>query len=444
MPTKTTFAKGICRALIGLFFAVCFSSLAITPAVIITNLPAYGATDTLKGYVIGANPATQALAVFIYVPNFGWVNKPFCTPLLVPILPDGSWSANITTGGTNDTTATRIAALLVSTNYNQGCVAGSNTLPTSVYAQAVAKAIVTRPSPGVRFFSFAGYDWWVKSPAGLAGPGPNYFSDSTNNIFTDTNGWLHLRITHRTNAWQCAEVVSARTFGPGNYRFEVNTPVDNLNQNITLGLFTWSDDPTFTDREIDVEGGRWGNPADVNNAQFVVQPFDGVNHLVRYPVPAGLADTTHFFIWETNRIRWQAQTNSFSADATNVFASYTFNNAADIPASGDENVRLNLWLVNGTPPSDNNEQEVVIKNFNFVPLGAPPSAVLSNPKNTSGAVFQTDLRVQPDFHYDIQVSSNLFVWNDLMTVLATSDKFTLLETNSPTGSKGFFRAVTLP
>jgi hypothetical protein len=242
------------------------------------------------------------------------------------------------------------------------------------------------------------------------------------------------------------EVVSARTFGQGNYRFEVNTPVDSLDQNVTLGLFTWSDDPTFTDREIDVEGGRWGNPGDVNNAQFVVQPFDGVNHLVRYQVPAGLADTTHLFIWETNRIRWQAQTNVFSADATNVFSSYTFNNAADIPLSGDENVRLNLWLVNGAPPSDNNEHEVVIKSFNFVPLGPPPSAVLINPKNASGtsAVFQTDLKVQPDFHYDIQVSSNLFVWNDLMTVLATSDKLTLLETNSPAGSKGFFRAVTLP
>ena len=38
------------------------------------------------------------------------------------------------------------------------------------------------------------------------GPGPNYFSDSTTNVWTDTNGWLHLRITHRANAWQCASI----------------------------------------------------------------------------------------------------------------------------------------------------------------------------------------------------------------------------------------------
>jgi hypothetical protein len=426
------------------FFGICFSGLAVSPAVIITNLPAYGTTDTLKGYVIGANPATQALAVFIYVPGFGWVNKPLCSPLLVPIQPDGSWSANITTGGTGDTTATRIAAMLVSTNYNQGCVLGTSTLSTNVYAQAIVKTIITRPSPNVRFVNFSGYDWWVKSPAGLAGPGPNYFSDATNNVWVDTNGWLHLRVTHRTNAWQCAEIVSARTFGHGNYRFEVNSPIDSLNQNVTLGLFTWSDDPTFTDREIDVEGGRWSNPADVNNAQFVVQPFDGVNHLVRYTVPVGLADTTHLFIWETNRIRWQAQTNGFSSAGTNVFSSYTFTTVADIPQSGDENVRLNLWLVNGVAPSDNNEVEVVIKSFNFVPLSAPPSAVMSNSKVQPGGIFQADLAVQPDFRYDVQVSSNLAHWDDVTTLLASSDKLTVRETNSSPTSACFYRAVTLP
>lgn len=418
--------------------------MAVPPTVIITNLPAYGTTDTLKGYVIGANPATQALAVFIYAPAFGWYSKPFCTPLLVPIQPDGSWSANITTGGANDTTATRIAVMLVSTNYNQGCVTGPATLSTNIYAQAIAKTIITRPSPNVRFVNFSGYDWWVKSPAGLAGPGPNYFSDATNNVWVDTNGWLHLRVTHRTNAWQCAEIVSARTFGQGSYRFEVNSPIDSLNQNVTLGLFTWSDDPTFTDREIDVEGGRWSNPADVNNAQFVVQPFDGVNHLVRYTVPAGLADTTHLFIWETNRIRWQAQTNGFSAAGTNVFSSYTFTTVADIPQSGDENVRLNLWLVNGVPPSDNNEVEVVIKSFNFVPLSAPPSAVMSNPKVQPGGIFQADLTVQPDFRYDVQVSSNLAHWDDVTTLLAASDKLTVRETNSSPTSTRFYRAITLP
>jgi hypothetical protein len=68
--------------------------------------------------------------------------------------------------------------------------------------------------------SFSGYDWWVKSSAGKVGPGPNYFSDSTNNVWTDSLGQLHLRITNRSNQWQCAELISARTFGYGSYRSE--------------------------------------------------------------------------------------------------------------------------------------------------------------------------------------------------------------------------------
>ncbi len=103
--------------------------------------------------------------------------------------------------------------------------------------------------------------------------------------------------------WQCAKLVSARTFGYGSYRFELNSVANNLDSNVTLGLFTWSDDPAFTDREMDVEFSRWGNAADPNNSQFVLQPFDAAIHLVRYQTPAGISNSTHLFIWEADRIR---------------------------------------------------------------------------------------------------------------------------------------------
>jgi hypothetical protein len=284
----------------------------------------------------------------------------------------------------------------------------------------------------------------VKSPTGLAGPGPNYFSDATNNVWTDTNGWLHLRITHRTNAWQCAEIISARTFGTGNYRFELNSQVDNLNPNVTLGLFTWSDDPAFTDREIDVECGRWNNAADTNNSQFVVQPYYLANHLVRYRVPTGLADSTHLFVWETNRVSFQSQTGAYSAAATNLITSYVFTNADAVPQSGDENVHLNLWLILGNPPTDSNEAEVIIQSFNFVPLGTPPRAVLGNLHLPAASQFKCDLIVQPDFRYEVQTSSNLFLWAHLATFLATNATFNLVDTSSPAVSKRFYRVVTQP
>jgi len=42
-------------------------------------------------------------------------------------------------------------------------------------------------------------------------------------------------------------------------------------------------------------------------------------------------------------------------------------NTQDIPRPGDENARINLWLMHGLPPSDGQEVEVVIRKFEFVP-----------------------------------------------------------------------------
>ena len=417
---------------------------AATPAILITNLPAYGVHTPLGGLVLNASPATNAVAVFIYVPGYGWVSKPTCAQPLTTIQPDGSWSADVGTGGAGDLTATRFAALLVSTNFNLACVLGAASLPTNAYSQSIAKTVVTRPSPGVRFLSFSGYDWWVKNYTRPVGPGPNYFSDATNNVWTDTNGWLHLRITHRTNAWQCAEILSARTFGPGSYRFELNSVADNLNPNVTLGLFTYSDDPAFTDREIDVECGRWQNLADTNNAQFVVQPYYLANQLVRYRVPPGLADSTHLFVWETNRVSWQCQTGAYSAAATNLIASYVYANPANVPPSGDEVVHLNLWLINGTPPTDNNEVEFIVKSFNFVPLGTPPRPVLINPRMTAAGPFQCSFSVQPDYRYEVQTSSNLLLWSHLTTLLATNTTLKIADTNPPAVNRQFYRSLAQP
>ena len=109
-------------------------------------------------------------------------------------------------------------------------------------------------------------------------------------------------------------------------------------------------------------------------------------------MPPGLADSTHLFVWETNRISWQSQTGAYSAAATNLIASYVFTNAANVPQSGDEVVHLNLWLINGNPPTDNNEVEVIIQSFNFVPLGTPPRAVLGKLQMPAAGQFKCDLK----------------------------------------------------
>jgi len=423
--------------------AVGFSCFG-TPVVLITNVPAFGTFGNLQGRVLGADPATQALAVFINVPPYGWYSKPTCAQALTAIQPDGSWSVNVTTAS-SDTNTTRFAVLLVNTNYNQSCVLGLPALPTNDYAQAIAKAVFTRPSPGVRFLSFSGYDWWVKNFDTPVGPGPNYFSDNTSNVWTDPQGWLHLRITHRTNQWQCAEIVSARTFGCGSYRFELGSRVDNLDTNVVLGMFTWSDDPAYTDREMDVECSR-GFAADTNNTQFTVQPYAPPTHYSRYHVPAGLADSTHLFLWQSNLVAFQCQAGSYSPDPnqTNVISAWTFADASAVPQSGDENVRINLWLLFGHPPGDGQEVELILKSFQFVPLSGPQAARLNHPRLSAAGLFQCDFTVQPDFRYAVQIAPDLIQWTNVTTFLATNDSLNFADANVPSAGARCYRVVTLP
>lgn len=415
------------------------------PAIELTGVPPFGSFNQLAGRVLEANPVTHRVAVFIYVPSSGWWSKPYCNPQLTAIQPDGSWAADITTGGV-DHLATKITALLVSSNYSEPCVEGPALLPANVLAQAIASATAERVDPAVRWISFSGYEWWVKNSPGLVGPGPNFFSSRTNNVWLDAAGRLHLRITYESNVWQCAEVVTRRTFGYGSYRFELDSAVDMLDPSVVLGLFTWSDDPAYTHREIDIECGRWANSYDTNNAQYVVQPWDAPGHLARYAVPAGITNSTHLFIWETNRVTGQSLRGGYSPNPApaNRISSWVFTNAPAVPQSGDENVRLNLWLIHGQPPTDSNEVEFVIKSFEFVPLGPPQPARLTNATFRPPDAIQFDIQGQMDRRYQIDTSTNALDWQALGVIHATNTITPFTETNLAARNARFYRARTLP
>ncbi len=323
-----------------------------------TSVPPHGSFNDLTGRVHGVEFATHRVAVFIHVAGAGWYTKPTCASPLAVIQSNGTWSADITTGG-SDQNARQIAAYLVPESFSHPCVLGEPCIPATVEQQAIASTLATRVDPAVRALHWSGYDWWVKNSAGKVGPGPNYFSDSTNNVAVDAAGRLHLRITQAANKWYCAEIVSQRTLGRGQYVFHTETPPDSLDPQVVLGLFTWSDAPADAHREIDIEWARWGDDADTNNAQYVVQPFDQPGHLLRIRTPPGVTNSTHVFDWQTNQVGFT------TLAGTNVIAQWTA--TAGIPASCDENVRLNLWLVQGNAPQNNQEAEVIITRFEHRP-----------------------------------------------------------------------------
>jgi hypothetical protein len=204
---------------------------------------------------------------------------------------------------------------------------------------------------------FSGYNWTVKTSSGQkVGPGPNYFGDEAIEVVPEG---LKIRVVEQDGRYLCGEIVSKQSFGYGTYRFTLASNIDNLAPNLVLGLFTWSDDPEYDHRELDVEISKWGDP-DNDNAQFVVQPYNAPDHLIRFSIPAGLAVSTYEFTWAPGRVDFRAEGPKSATIKTQTFT-------RRVPAEGGENARINLWLVSGRPPQSGSK-EIIISKFEFLPL----------------------------------------------------------------------------
>src|SRR4051794_38180284 len=118
---------------------------------------------------------------------------------------------------------------------------------------AAAVAVLSAALPArAREISFSGYTWTVKNSRSAAvGPGPNVFSDSTNNVWVDSRGRLHLKIVDAGGTWTCAEVIAQASLGYGTYRVTYDTSVDAFDPSVVLALFTWKDSAPQWHREID-------------------------------------------------------------------------------------------------------------------------------------------------------------------------------------------------
>jgi len=207
--------------------------------------------------------------------------------------------------------------------------------------------------------AWSGATWQIKSSRSAVGPGPNVFSAA--NVSVDASGSLHLRISRNARGtWTSAEIVGPTTYGYGTYNFNLGSRVDAFDPNVVLGLFTWSDRAPYAHREIDIEFARWGNVADPTNGQYVVQPYSTAQHLRRFTQPA-VTLSTQRFTWQTGRISWQSLDGS-----GNAIASYSYA-GSDVPKTGDERVRLNLWLYSGAAPTNGTPVEMIVRTFTFAP-----------------------------------------------------------------------------
>jgi hypothetical protein len=343
------------------------------PRIEITAAPLKGggpdSNGTIAGRVRGVKGKTFKVVIFARTDK--WYVQPFAASPYTSIGDDGKWETDTHLGN-------EYAALLVRESYKPPATTDSLP-PVSDIVLAIARAAgKAAPAPKsssrgaqaaesfARSLQFSGYEWRVKSSTSRVGPGPNYFSDSRDNVDVDAEGRLRLRITKRDGKWSCAEVVSTRSFGYGTYRFYIDASVDNLDPQVVLGLFTWSDEPAFAHREIDIEISRWGD-ANNRNGQFVIQPYSRSENIARFQIPPGLSAHAHSFTWNPRSVFCESVRGSSPAapppDA--LIQRHTF--TAGIPKAGGENARINLWLMAGRRPADDKDVEIIIRRFEFLP-----------------------------------------------------------------------------
>ncbi len=340
------------------------------PSIVITASPPDCCYGTWAGSVSGfaTNVDADSTMVVLYArTDVYYVQPGGGSQAVTPIACPGGAFSNTTRGGC------RYCAILARRSWMPPATM-SALPPVGGPILAIACSVDSVPQ-ATDPIEFSGREWIVKSSCTQAvGPGPNHFSGGAGNVWVDALGRLHLRITHRGGKWLCAEVLTDVALGYGRYEFEVVGPVDALDPNVVLGCFSYSDDYTSDEDEIDVEFSRWGVPSDPN-AQYVVQPWEPPGHRERFAMTLADSASTHAFTWAPDRVEFESRQGGIDEQGAPI-AAWTYAIPGTIPVPDAERMRFNLWLMGGLAPTDGQEVEVVISEFRFHGAtgvgGAPP------------------------------------------------------------------------
>lgn len=213
-----------------------------------------------------------------------------------------------------------------------------------------------------RNISFAGREWIVKS--GYTGPGPNQWSDSADSVWVDASG-LHLKLRNVGGQWYCAEVYTVAPTGYGIHRFHVNGRIDQLDQNIVLGLFAYATD----NEEIDIEFSTWGQPSPPN-AVYNVQPYYLPGNSHPFTIELFGYYSTHYFNWEPNRITFKSLHGHYDEPPAqdDPIQQWIYLGDNNPPVAAFLRIHINLWLIGGHAPSNGQEVEVIITEADFPPV----------------------------------------------------------------------------
>lgn len=308
------------------------------------------------------NPADFRVAIYIMVDS-GWWTKPYFTAPLRTIGANRLWQSPINTGGC-DRSAVRVRAYLVPVGYDPPRAAGSPELAPELEDNALDFDEVDRTR---RHVEFAGYEWEVKESCGCAlEPGPCRFTDDAEHLWVDADGELHLTIKYRDPYFYCTEVVLPEHLGYGQYRWDLASDVSDLDPNVVFAGFVYR---YFTNAEFDIEFSS--GLASPFNTQYVVQPWDQSGHRQRWNMPLCNA-STHALRWCRGYVHFES--DCLDADSAWEGYGWIFEEGGSfrVPEPTIEHPRINAWLIRNQPPTDGQDVEIIVSDFNFTPLESLP------------------------------------------------------------------------
>jgi hypothetical protein len=339
----------------------CGVGRAKVPIVEFTKIPAagQGGADThefIEGRVRGAGPKQQ-LVIYAKSGKLWWV-QPSARAPFTSLQPDSSWKTWTHRG-------MEYAALLVNPGYKPLSTVPElpEVLPDGT-GPVAAKAILKGQSvgyvpPAPASIHFSGYEWEARQEPSNAGGKTNLFDPA--NAWTDERGFLHLRITQMAGQWICGEVRLKVSPGKGSYFFTVRD-TSNLDPAVVLSINTWDELAVNQNhRDLGIEIGRWGEPAD-RNAQYVIQPYYEPSNVFRFMAPPGTL--TWSFRWEPGRVAFGTARGSGAGNARTV-AEHVF--ASGVPSPGGESVYMTLYVFHNSRIPLQRGAEVVIEKFEYLP-----------------------------------------------------------------------------
>jgi len=308
--------------------------------------------DIISGRITGARPGQQ---IVVYARSGPWWVQPWPDRALVLIRPDSTWSTETHLGW-------EYAALLVDRGYRPPPT--MDVAPTQSGPVVLVKTVKGVGEPQfapTKPLHFSGYDWKVRTIASDRGGMNNLYG--ADNAWTDASGALHLRIKKMDDRWSCAELFLTRSLGYGNYSLVVRD-TSHLDPAAVLTMNTydeWAGEQHF--RQLDLAIGRWGDAASKKNAQYEIQPFYVPGNLVEFSEPPGTL--THSLHWESGRVSFKTVRGSSMQAGAPVVSEHVF--TSGVPSPGQEAVYLGFFVVASDKSPLQNENEVVIEKFEYVP-----------------------------------------------------------------------------